>query len=241
MKKTIIFMLLLVVAAAAGAAGPRVLVFYKTAGFYHQSIEAGLPAIYKLGQEHGFSVDSTKDSGAFTAANLKKYAAIVFLSTTGTLFDEAQQKALQEYVHKGGGIVGIHAATDAEYDWPWYNQMMGAWFLSHPKQQTATLNITDRTHISTKHLPAQWVRKDEWYNFKNISKDVKVLMTIDEKSYEGGKNGDFHPMAWYHNFEGGRVFYTELGHVNESYTDPLFLEHILGGIRYAMGKNKKWK
>ncbi|MBO9591759.1 MAG: ThuA domain-containing protein [Niabella sp.] len=240
MKKTAILLLLLVVVAAAGAAGSRVLVFYKTTGFYHQSIEAGLPAIYKLSTENGFSVDSTKDAGAFTTENLKKYAAIIFLSTTGTLFDAAQQTALQDYVHKGGGIVGIHAATDAEYEWPWYNQMMGAWFLSHPKQQTATLNITDRTHISTKHLPAQWVRKDEWYNFKNINKDVKVLITIDEKSYEGGKNGAFHPMAWYHNFEGGRVFYTELGHVNESYEDPLFLKHILGGIRYAIGK-KRWK
>lgn len=241
MKKIIVLLLLLTAAAGARAAQPRVLVFYKTAGFYHKSIEVGLPAIYRLGVENGFLVDSTRDSGAFTDANLKKYAAIIFLSTTGTLFDEAQQKALQHYVHGGGGIVGIHAATDAEYDWPWYNQLMGAWFLSHPKQQTATLNIVDKKHISTRHLPAQWVRKDEWYNFKNISKDIKVLLTIDEKSYEGGKNGDFHPMAWYHNFEGGRVFYTELGHVDESYTDPLFLKHILGGIRYALGKNKKWK
>lgn len=236
MKRTALLLVLLAAATAVWAAPPRILVFYKTAGFYHQSIEAGLPAIHQLGVAHGFLVDSTKDSEAFTDENLKKYAAIVFLSTTGTLFNEAQQKALQNYVHKGRGIVGIHAATDAEYDWPWYNQMMGAWFLSHPKQQTATLNIVDRKHISTKHLPAQWVRKDEWYNFKNINKDVKVLITIDEKSYEGGKNGSFHPMAWYHNFEGGRVFYTELGHVNESYTDPLFLKHILGGIRYALGK-----
>ncbi|SDC64485.1 ThuA domain-containing protein [Niabella drilacis] len=236
MKRIALLGMLLVTVTAVWAAKPKVLVFYKTAGFYHQSIEAGLPAIYRLGVEHGFTVDSTKDSGAFTDANLKKYAAIVFLSTTGTLFDEAQQKALQNYVHKGGGIVGIHAATDAEYDWPWYNRMMGAWFLSHPQQQTATLDVVDRGHISTKHLPAQWVRKDEWYNFKNISKDVKVLITIDEKSYEGGKNGALHPMAWYHQFEGGRVFYTELGHVNESYTDPLFLKHILGGIRYALGK-----
>ncbi|MGJ7032050.1 ThuA domain-containing protein [Niabella hirudinis] len=236
MKKIALLGMLLVIVSTVWASKPKVLVFYKTAGFYHKSIEAGLPAIYKLGTKNGFVVDSTKDSGAFTDANLKKYAAIVFLSTTGTLFDEAQQKALQNYVHKGGGIVGIHAATDAEYDWPWYNQMMGAWFLSHPQQQTATLDVVDRSHISTKHLPAQWIRKDEWYNFKNISKDVKVLITIDEKSYEGGKNGALHPMAWYHQFEGGRVFYTELGHVDESYTDPLFLKHILGGIRYALGK-----
>lgn len=119
--------------------------------------------------------------------------------------------------------------------------MMGAWFLSHPKQQTAVLNVVDKDHISTRDLPAKWTRKDEWYNFKDINKDIHVLISIDETSYEGGVNGAFHPMAWYHNFEGGRVFYTELGHVDESYTDPLFLKHLLGGIRYAIGKPAKKK
>lgn len=225
----------------AAAPKPKVLLFYKTAGFYHKSIEPGLPALANLGKENGFEVDSTKDAAFFSDQQLKRYAAIIFLNTTGTLFDEAQRNALQRYVRAGGGIVGIHAATDAEYGWPWYNRMMGAWFASHPKQQTAGLEVKDPKHLSTQHLPAHWQRWDEWYNFKEISKDIKVLMTIDEKSYTGGKNGDFHPMAWYHSFEGGRIFYTGLGHVNESYTDPLFLQHVLGGIRYAIGKNKKLK
>lgn len=239
MKKLIILICGLLLTSGLWAAKPRVLVFYKTAGFHHASIPKGLEAIYKLGAENGFLVDSTKDSTAFTDVNLKQYAAIIFLSTTGTLFNADQQQALQRYVHQGGGIVGIHAATDAEYEWPWYNRMMGAWFLSHPRQQTATLDVVDRNHASTRHLPAKWTRKDEWYNFKDISKDLHVLITIDEKSYEGGKNGGFHPMAWYHDFEGGRVFYTELGHTDESYSDPLFLKHILGGIRYAMATGKK--
>lgn len=241
MKRTGLLLGVLLLAVELLGAKPRVLVFYKTAGFHHESIAKGLPAIDQLGSENGFDVDSTKDAAAFNEANLKKYAAVIFLSTTGTLFNSDEQKALQAYVHNGGGIVGVHAATDAEYEWPWYNRMMGAWFLSHPKQQTAVLNVVDKDHISTRHLPAKWTRKDEWYNFKDINKDIHVLISIDETSYEGGVNGAFHPMAWYHNFEGGRVFYTELGHVDESYTDPLFLKHLLGGIRYAIGKPAKKK
>ncbi|MBO9619789.1 MAG: ThuA domain-containing protein [Niabella sp.] len=239
MKKLGMLLIGLVLAAGVFAAQPKVLVFYKTAAFHHASIAKGLEAIYKLGVENGFQVDSTKDAAAFTNDNLKQYAAIIFLSTTGTLFDASQQQALQQYVHNHGGIVGIHAAADAEYEWPWYNKLIGAWFLNHPKQQTATLDVVDRRNGATRHLPAKWTRKDEWYNYKDINKDLHVLITLDEKSYEGGKNGDFHPIAWYHNFEGGRVFYTGLGHTDESYSDPLFLNHLLGGIRYAMGAGKK--
>lgn len=242
MKKLVVFSLLLFVfAAAAAKKKPRVLLFYKTAGFYHKSIETALPALYKLGRENGIDVDSTKDSELFTAANLKRYNAIVFLSTTGKLFNNRQKNALKDYVNGGGGIAGIHAATDAEYGWPWYNRMMGAWFLSHPKQQDATLHIIDKSHLSTEPLPEKWTRYDEWYDFKEINKDIKTLITIDERTYEGGKNGDFHPVAWYHNFEGGRVFYTALGHTDASFSDPLFLKHVLGGIQYAIGVNQKIK
>jgi len=215
---------------------PKVLVMTKTAGFHHGSIPKGIEAIQKLGVANGFEVVVTKDSAFFTDKNLKKFAAVIFLNTTGTLFNKDQKSALQRYIRSGGGFVGVHAATDTEYGWPWYNQMVGAWFVSHPKQQEAKLLVKDQHHISTRHLPAVWERWDEWYNFKNISPDIKVLISIDEASYEGGKNGAFHPMAWYHNFEGGRVFYTGLGHTNESYDEPLFLQHLLGGIQYAMGK-----
>jgi type 1 glutamine amidotransferase len=214
----------------------RILVYSKTRGFHHASIPAGIAAIQKLGAENNFAVDTTTDSTYFTKKTLKKYAAVVFLSTTGNVLNDEQQVAFQKYIKSGGGFVGIHAATDTEYDWPWYNQLVGAYFKSHPKPQEAVLNVVDPTHISTQHLPAKWKRTDEWYNFKSIQNGLHVVLTIDEKSYTGGENGDTHPMAWYHEFDGGRAFYTELGHMDAAFIEPLYLQHLLGGIQYAMNK-----
>jgi type 1 glutamine amidotransferase len=215
---------------------PRVLVFSRTVKFHHASIPAGQAALQKLGKENNFEVDTTTDASWFTDKNLKKYDAVIFLSTTGDVLNDEQQAAFEKFIKSGKGYMGIHAATDTEYDWPWYNQLVGAYFKSHPKQQDATLNIVDGSHISTKHLPATWKRFDEWYNFKSLQPGLHVLITIDEKSYSGGENGEFHPMAWYHDFDGGRAFYTEFGHTDESYLDPLFLQHLLGGIQYAITK-----
>jgi len=113
--------------------------------------------------------------------------------------------------------------------------LVGAYFDSHPAQQNAIIDVRDTSNIATKHLPREWKRFDEWYNFKWIEPNLHILLTIDESSYTGGKNPGFHPMAWYHTYDGGRAFYTELGHTNESYSDPLYLQHLLGGIQYAMG------
>jgi type 1 glutamine amidotransferase len=224
------------ISARPDRAKPRVLIFSKTNGYRHASIPVGIEAIKKLGTENGFEVDATEDSTSFNKKNLKKYKAIVFLSSTGKVFGLEEEQALQGYIHNGGGYVGIHAATDCEYDWPWYGQLAGAYFKSHPKQQQAKLIIVNKDHPSTRSLPDTWERFDEWYNFKNISPNTTVLIKIDETSYTGGENGENHPMAWYHEFEGGRAFYTELGHTNESFSDSSYLHHILGGIEYAMGK-----
>jgi uncharacterized protein len=163
---------------------------------------------------------------------------VVFLSTTGNVLDDQQQAAFEQYIRSGGGFVGVHAATDTEYDWPWYGRLVGAYFKSHPATQDASLDIVDSKHISTKHLPKRWTRKDEWYNFKWVSDSIHVLITIDETSYTGRRmDTTYHPMAWYHKYDGGRAFYTELGHTDESFTtDTLFLQHLLGGIKYAMKK-----
>jgi type 1 glutamine amidotransferase len=216
----------------------KVLVFSKTAGYHHKSIDAGIKAIQQLGVQYKFAVDTTTDSTRFVYNNLKKYDVVIFLNTTGNVLNDEQQKAFQQYIQAGGGFVGVHAATDTEFDWPWYGNLVGAYFVNHPKIQDATLIISDSTHPATKHLPKQWKRKDEWYNFKSIAGDLQVLITIDESSYNGGTNGAGHPMAWYHNYDGGRAFYTALGHTDESYSDPLFLQHLWGGIQYAMGKGK---
>ena len=215
---------------------PAVLVFCKTNGFRHSSIPVGITAIKAMGEANKFMVEATEDSLAFTNENLAKYKAVIFLSTTGNVLGEAQEKALEKFIQQGGGFVGVHAAADCEYDWPWYVKMVGASFLSHPEQQVAKLLVKDKSHRSTKHLPDTWERKDEWYNFKSMNPDVKVLITIDENSYKGGANGDNHPMAWFHAYDGGRAFYTELGHTEESFSEPLYLQHLLGGIQYALKK-----
>ena len=226
--------------AEAPVALNRVLIFSRTKGYRHASIPVGKLAIMKLGQENGFAVDTTEDATKINETNLKKYSAVIWLSTTGNVLDDAQQAAFERYIQAGGGFVGIHAAADTEYDWPWYNQLVGAWFLSHPKQQNAEIDIIDKNHPATKMLPDVWKRWDEWYSYKSIQPDLKVLGKLDEKTYEGGKNGDNHPFIWYHDFDGGKAFYTGGGHTDESYADPLFLQHLLGGIKSVMATSLKF-
>jgi cytochrome c len=216
----------------------RILVFSKTAGFRHESIKDGKLALLKLGKDNGLKVDTTESTTYFTDDSLKNYSAVIFLNTTGDILDPQQQIAFERYIQAGGGFVGIHAATDTEYEWPWYVKLVGASFQGHPKNQQATIHVLDKKHPSTKDLPNDWVRLDEWYNFKSFNKEVKVLATLDEKTYEGGNMGDFHPLIWYQSYDGGRAFYTECGHTKESYTEPLMLGHLLGGIQYAIGDGK---
>ncbi|QCX00406.1 PKD domain-containing protein [Aggregatimonas sangjinii] len=220
---------------------PKVLVFSKTMGFEHASIPAGIAAIQKLGSENGFEVDTTKNADLFEEENLKRYSAIIFLSTTMNVLDHKQEAAFERYIQAGGGFVGVHAATDTEYDWGWYNKLVGAQFLSHPQgTPEADFIIKDNDFIATKHFTDSiWHRFDELYNYKNINPDVNVIMTVDESTYEGGKNGDFHPIAWYHEFDGGRAFYTGAGHTDESYEEEAFVKHLLAGIQYAIGENNK--
>lgn len=219
---------------------PKILVFSKTKGYRHGSIGIGKTTIQKLGKEHHFDVDTTENAALFTEQNLKQYAAVIFLSTTGDVLNDAQQAAFERYIQAGGGYVGIHAATDTEYDWPWYGKLAGAYFTSHPAVQEAKFIIKDKKHSSTKFLTdSVWMHKDELYNFKDINPDIKVLITIDETSYTGGKNGKFHPFSWYHNYDGGRSFYTSMGHTDETWSDDKFLKHLWGGIEYAVGNQKK--
>ncbi|MET8159771.1 ThuA domain-containing protein [Sphaerisporangium sp. NPDC005289] len=224
------------VPSAAYAADYQVLVFSKTAGFRHDSIPTGVQAIRDLGTANGFTVTATEDAAAFTAANLAQYKAVVFLSTTGDVLNDAQQTALTSYVDGGGGYVGVHAAADTEYDWPYYGGLVGAWFKSHPAIQQATVKNEDRTHPATSGLAATWTRTDEWYNYRtNPRASVHVLQSLDESTYSGGEMSGDHPITWCHPQQSGRSFYTGLGHTIESYADPAFRNLLLGGIKYAAG------
>ena len=214
----------------------QVLVFTATNGYRHKSIEKGVATLKELGKENGFQVLQTEDSLQFNSENLKKFKLVVFLSTTQDVLGAEQESAFKSYINGGGSYMGIHAAADTEYEWPWYGKLVGAYFKSHPKQQKAKVEVIDRTHAATSHLDASWMHFDEWYNYKDINPDIKVLMNLDEKSYNGGENGAHHPIAWYHEFDGGRSFYTGLGHTKESYDDPAFRKHLLGGINYCLGR-----
>jgi cytochrome c len=216
----------------------KALVFSKTAGFRHASIPAGIAAIEALGTEHHFDVDTTEDSTLFTDENLAQYDVVIWLSTTGDVLNNAQQDAFERYIQAGGGYVGIHSASDTEYGWPWYGELVGAYFANHPANQTATIKVEDPAHASTAHLGPLWERFDEWYNFQtNPRGSVHVLASLDETSYNpgGGAMGAEHPIAWCHDYDGGRAWYTALGHTNESFVEAEFLEHLLGGIQTAAG------
>lgn len=213
---------------------PRVLVFSKTQGFYHESIAQGNKALLKMGSTWGFDVDTTTNAAVFTHSSLQRYDAVVFLSTSGELFNTAQKEAFKRFIQKGGGFVGIHAATTTHYDWPWYGELVGAYFVDHPSVQQADLYIEKADHPATSMLPKKWISHDEWYNFRDIQPGIQVLITIDEDSYQGGTNGQGHPISWFREYDGGRSFYTSLGHTKERYTEPLFLQHLLGGISYAV-------
>ena len=248
-------MLLLVCSTSmAWAQKAKVLVFYKTAGYKHGSIPSGIAAIQKLGAENKFDVDTTTNVALFTKDNLKQYATIVFMSPTGTVFkDSVNKEAFKDYIHSGGGFLGVHSATDFEYNWAWYGKLVGGYFLGHPNPknvQTATLHIVDKKSPATKNLPDSISRADEYYSFKPGSNpaDLHVLIKLDEKTmnYEGGRNsaikmGENHPIAWYHDYDGGRAFYTAVGHTNETFSDPLVLDHLRGALQYTMGKKYKGK
>ena len=227
---------------ATTAAEPRVLVFSKTAGFRHGSIPYGVKAMTELGREGGFIVDATEDSEAFTAKNLAKYKAVVFLNTTGDVLNDAQQAAFEQFIRNGGGYFGIHSAADTEYDWAFYGDMIGgAYFAGHPAVQKARVMVEDQEFPGSKMLPKDWERTDEWYVFRESPRKrrgVVVIASLDESSYQGGgMNGD-HPIAWYQEYQGGRAIYTGGGHTNESFSEPLFREHLKQSARWAAGLEK---
>jgi cytochrome c len=216
----------------------RVLVFSKTEGYRHSSIEPGKAALKKMAGEKGFDVDFTEDASLFVGSNLKRYNAVVWLNTTGDVLNNEQQAEFERYIQAGGGYVGIHAATDCEYDWQWYGRLAGAYFLDHPNPdnvQKGKFYVVEKDHWATKGMPDEFERSDEFYSFKQIDPTIKVLIKIDEKSYRGGKNGDNHPMSWYHDFDGGRAFYTAMGHTDETFSESLFLNHVWAGLHYATG------
>jgi cytochrome c len=241
----------------------RILVFSKTAGFRHSSIDEGIAALKLLGSQNGIQVDAIEESSLFTDEVLARYDVVVWLSTTSDVLNDDQQAAFERYIRSGRGYVGIHSATDTEYLWPWYGQLTGGYFRNHPSglpgQQggrPATVLVEDGAHHSTRHLPNPWARVDEWYNFQSPvnpvvnggpaavdysprNSGVHVLLALDESTYAeaDGSDGvdDDHPISWCHRFDGGRAWYTGMGHTENSFLEANVLTHILGGLEVAAG------
>lgn len=224
---------------------PRILIFSKTTGYRHESIEAGKEALTKLCYENGILSDTTENAALFTEENLRRYAAVVFLNTNGEVLDPRQEADFERYIQAGGGFVGVHSASATEYTWRWYGGLLGAYFKDHPAIQEVDLKAGNCDEPLTAHLGCQpWHWKEELYNFRHYEPDLTVLLTVDENTYKGGSmpagsgGPERHPLAWRHEYDGGRAFYTALGHIPEAYGDPVFRQHLLSGVLYAVGKNK---
>lgn len=215
----------------------KVLVFTKTLGWRHTSIETGVSTIKDFGKTHNFVVEHTEDSTHFSTAFLPQYDAIIFLSTTGNVLNTDAQKKFEAYIQGGGSYLGIHAAADTEYDWPWYGKLVGGYFESHPNDpniRKATVHKTENKHRSTSHYEPSFSRDDEWYNYKNMNPEVTPVLSLDETSYEGGNQGDSHAIAWYHTYDGGKAFYTGGGHTKESYQENGFRKHLEEALLWCL-------
>jgi cytochrome c len=225
----------------------RILVFSKTAGFRHPSIANGLSMLQALAADNGYVIEASEDAAQFTASNLARFRAIVWLSTTGDVLNAAQQSAFESWLSAGGGSVGIHAAADCEYDWPFYGAQVlgnGAWFQSHPAIQSAEVIRERGFDDSTAHLPARFSITEEWYNFRaNPRPTGLILLRLDEASYAPGSGamGADHPISWKRFVGSGRSWYTGLGHRAETYGDARFRDHVLGGLRWALGAEQRYQ
>ncbi|MEP6737059.1 MAG: ThuA domain-containing protein [Chryseolinea sp.] len=221
----------------------KVLLFTKTDGFHHESIQEGVTAVRQLASRNNFTVDWQENASVFSDKGLEPYKVVIFLNTTGNILDDEQQAAFEKFIKGGKGYVGVHSAADTEYDWVWYTKMVGMMFKIHPQQQTAYLKVEDGNFPGMERFPKKLLWTDEWYEYgERKSTDLKVLVSVDEKTYDAnvkwgdnvGKGmGALHPIAWYHNYDGGRAFYTGLGHISLAYSDQTFLDHLYGGIYWA--------
>jgi len=239
----IILAFFLLVSSSVQAEQFSVFLFTKTDGWHHKSINAAVTAMEKLAQKHHFSIDWHEDAARINEENLAKYDVVMFMLTTGDILNEEQKQVMERFVQSGKGFVGVHSASDTEYGWDWYTKMVGRSFHIHPLIQTAELSVINRKFPGMERMPDRFLWTDEWYEFAAERIDnLNYILSVDESTFDpeakwdtksGEGMGEFHPIAWYHEYDGGRAFYTALGHLGATYSDTLFMEHIYGGLYWA--------
>lgn len=216
-------------------------------GYVHDNIPSSVAALKKIGESRGYKVIVSDDPAFFTPENIKRIDCIVFSNTNNEAFDtEAQKQVFVDFIRNGGGFVGIHSASGSERQWPWYTEMLGGKFVRHPPLQPFTLKVIDHSHPATQFLADTWEWEDECYYLDHLNPAIRVLLAVDLNSVEDEKKGeypgkifgDYFPLAWCQEFDGGRQFYTALGHKPEHYEDPVFIRHLTGGIQWALGEEK---
>jgi uncharacterized protein len=221
----------------------KVLLFTRTNGWHHESIKDGVDAVRALAEKHDFVAEWQENPDWFNDEQLKNYDAIIFLNTTGDILNASQQLAMEKFIKSGKGFVGIHSASDTEYDWEWYTKLVGRMFKIHPKNQTAYLKILSRRFPGLEDMHDRQMWTDEWYEFgEEKQKGLNYIISVDESTYDpnvqwgdkiGKPMGDLHPIAWYHEYDGGRSFYSALGHLPAVFHDAKYLTHLYGGIYWA--------
>ena len=231
------------VAGPATASQFKALLFTKTAGWKHDSIPAGVSAVKALARLHHFDVVHSDTADVFNPSDLNQFDVIIFLSTTGDVLNERQQDAFQKFIQQGKGYVGVHSAADSEHDWSWYRGLVGRTFVIHPKVQSAKIEVLEDRFPGTEYMPSRFLWTEEYYGYSDEHSDsLNYILSVDEKSYnpavdwgevKSGGMGEFHPLAWYQQYDGGRAFYTGLGHLSASYSDVMFQSHLYGGIYWA--------
>lgn len=221
---------------AAAADRELMLVFTKTTGYRHESIAAAVTAIRAVAARHGIDVEATEDDTVFRPEKLSTFKAVAFVNTTGNILDVGQRRAFEAFIAAGGGFLGVHSAADTAYDWPWYGRLLGAWFKSHPPGlQTGIVRFARPPGAG---LPVAWQVTDEFYNFRSRpGREATLIAALDESTYAGGEMGSDHPLAWCRKIDGGRSWYTGLGHTPELFDNPVFLAHLTNGVLYAMSRS----
>jgi len=250
-KKGLFFFLgaVLILAGCSSVADKHVLIYTKNGkGFVHKNIPDSVKCLEKICKENNWTFEATDDASVFTKEKISTFDVLVFSNTNNKTFDtEEQKKVFQAYIRSGGGFVGIHSACGSERDWPWFWANLGGKFLYHPVIQPFDLKVVDKKNPSTAHLGDIWKWKDdECYFLNELNPGIHVLLAVDlrsvdddgKKKYPGRTFGDYFPLSWCQEFDGGRQWYTALGHKSEHYKDENFVRHLTGGIRWVISKDK---